>query len=97
MEGLPDIPTLLSALEQTFSKLIEHDNYSKITKHELATNQEIMLDALIDFAKYLVASTYKVDLLDKAVARAITLKEDEPEDEPEEEVTEVRVDYDIFS
>ena len=71
-EQLPDIPLLLQSLEAGMQEWTEHDDYSKITKVEMATNIECLYDALIDISKYIVASNYKIDILDKTIARKLT-------------------------
>ena len=69
---LPDIPNILVVLESMMQEFNEYDDWSKISKRELAQNYHVLLDTLIDFAKFSVALKFKVDLLDKAMARRNT-------------------------
>lgn len=79
-EMLPDIPNILMVLEETLADFEDMDDLSKITKRQLALNQQVLLTSLIDLAKFNVAKGYILEILDKAVARISTSQED-PDDE----------------
>jgi len=73
---LPDIPNILTLLESILQQIEEEDDIGKMTKRQLALNQQNIIDSIIEFAKYIVATKYKLDILDKAIARRFTLEED---------------------
>lgn len=75
-EVLPDIPNILTVLEETLQLIEEEEDLSKITKRQLALNQQNIIDALISLAKFVVSKGYVLDLLDKAIAKKFTLEED---------------------
>ena len=78
-EFLPDLPNVLICLEETLKELEEEEDFSKVTKADLVRNQTIIIDAMMDIAKYMVAKSYKIDILDKAVARKFSLEDSELE------------------
>ena len=75
-ELLPDIPNILIALDDILNEIDDIDDMSRVTKRQLLINQRFLTTALIDLAKYTVAKSYKIDILDKAVAHLNTEKED---------------------
>lgn len=102
-EIYPDIPIVIHALEETLQRLTVQEDYTKLTKRELATDIEVLLDALMDIAKGLVATEYKVQLLVKSNERKLTLlqeirdKLDLPEPKKEVEKSINNYDNSLFS
>jgi len=93
---VPDLPTLLMALEETMKEFNDMDDYGKITKRKLALNQELIYDAMIQIAHYVVTLGYKLDILDRLMARRTTAEMDdktEDKEEPEEEEDEPKGDF----
>lgn len=70
-----DMPVIVKVLDDTLQQLREHDDYGSFTKRELAVNQDVILDLLLDMAKYMVVMQYKIDIIDKSVGTALGLKE----------------------
>lgn len=93
-EILPDIPTIIHVLEETLQDFKDIEDFSKVTKAKLAHNQEIIVDALIDFGKYIAAKGYVLDILDKAIARLKTKQamNKEAEETGEEIVEQIEED-----
>ncbi len=67
VEVLPNLPAIIVVLEETLQQLEEEEDFSAAKKADLARNQTIIIDALIDITKFMVASNYKVDILDKVI------------------------------
>jgi len=84
---MPDMPNVLMALEAKMEEYNEMEDLGKITKRELAINQEILLDSLIDLSRFAVLTKYKLDILDRAVEGTTTEELTEEEKKAADETT----------
>jgi len=75
-ELLPNIPTLIDALEDALKDFDESDDWSKMPKHQIVTNIYNMYDALRMLATYTLSKAYKIDILDRALSHHTTQEED---------------------
>jgi chromosome segregation ATPase len=71
-DGLPDLPAIVAALEEKLEEFHEMDDYTKLSKRDLAVNIQILFDCLHDLAEYMVIKAYTIDILDKIISRRTT-------------------------
>ena len=103
-EDLPDLPAIVAALEDKLQEFKDMDDYTKLSKHDLAVNIQILFDMLADLAKYMVIKAYTIDIIDKIISRRTTKifgsdeeieekKEKEQEEQEEKEKSNKRSEH----
>jgi hypothetical protein len=68
VEVLPDLPAIIHSMQDMLDEWNYIEDLDKITKRKLAEYIGNMIDHVTDLMKYMLAKSYQIEILDKAVA-----------------------------